>query len=130
MDIFDKTKRSEIMSRVKSKGSKIETVLMSELSKAKLRYKKHVSKLPGTPDVAFIGKKTVIFVDSCFWHGCRWHGTMPASNKKFWVKKISMNKERDRKTNREYKKMGWKVIRIWEHKLKKKDFKFDVKMLK
>jgi len=104
--------------------------LMSELSRAKLRYKKHVSKLPGTPDVAFIGKKTVIFVDSCFWHGCRWHGTMPASNKKFWVKKISMNKERDRKTNREYKKMGWKVIRIWEHKLKKKDFKFDVKMLK
>ncbi len=118
------------MSRVKSKGSKIEMILMRELSKTKLHYKKHVSKLPGTPDVALIGKNTVIFVDSCFWHGCRWHGTMPASNKKFWVKKISMNKERDRKTNREYKKMGWKVIRIWEHNLKKQGFKFDVKMLK
>ncbi|MEK7473885.1 MAG: very short patch repair endonuclease [Patescibacteria group bacterium] len=123
MDTVSKKKRSEIMSRVKSKGSKIETSLMRELNKEKFRYKKHVSKLPGTPDIAFMGEKTVVFVDSCFWHGCRWHGTMPASNKDFWIKKISMNKERDRKTNREYKKMGWKVIRLWEHGLKKESGK-------
>jgi len=129
-DTVSKQKRSEIMSSVKSKGSKIEMALMHELNKAKLHYKKHVAKLPGTPDIAFTDKKTVIFVDSCFWHGCRWHGAMPSSNKVFWIKKISTNKERDKKTNREYKKMGWKVIRIWEHNLKKKDFKFDVKMLK
>ena len=107
------------MARVKSKGSKIEMALMSELTKTKIRYKKHAAKLPGKPDIAFLDKKTVTFVDSCFWHGCRWHGTMPASNKKFWMEKIARNKERDRKVNREYKKMGWKVIRIWEHNLKK-----------
>lgn len=118
------------MARVKSKGSKIEVALMNELTKAKIRYKKHAIKLPGKPDIAFPDKETVIFVDSCFWHGCRWHGTMPASNKKFWMEKIARNKERDRKVNREYKKMGWKVIRIWEHDLKKKGFKFDVKLLK
>lgn len=108
------------MSRVKSKGSKIEKSLMRDLNKAKLRYKKHVSNLPGKPDMAFIDKKVVVFVDSCFWHGCRWHGTMPTSNKNFWIKKISGNKERDRKTNLEYKKMGWKAIRFWEHTLKNK----------
>ena len=93
---------------------------MRDLGKAKLRYKKHVSYLPGKPDIAFVDKKVVVFVDSCFWHGCRWHGTMPTSNKKFWMKKILANKERDKKTNLEYKKMGWKAIRFWEHALKNK----------
>lgn len=120
MDTVTKQRRSEIMSRIKSKGSKIEKSLMRDLGKAKFRYKKHVSNLPGKPDIAFVDKKVVVFVDSCFWHGCRWHGTMPTSNKNFWIKKISSNKARDKKTNLEYKKMGWKVIRLWEHTLKNK----------
>lgn len=118
MDIFSKKKRSEIMSKVKSKDSKIELSLRKALSEMKIRYRKHVPNLPGKPDIAFIGEKTVVFLDSCFWHGCRWHGSIPASNKKFWQAKIERNKVRDKIVNREYKKMGWKVLRIWEHQLK------------
>lgn len=118
MDTVSKKKRSEIMARVKSKGSQMERSLMRELSKAKLRYRKHVSGLPGTPDIVFRNKKLVIFLDSCFWHGCRWHGTTPSTNTKFWSDKIAANKNRDRKVNREYKKMGWKVLRFWGHNIK------------
>lgn len=118
-DIFSKRKRSEIMSRVKSKGSLMEMSLMGELTKARLRYSKHVSGLPGTPDIVFRNKKLVVFLDSCFWHGCRWHGTMPSSNRAFWSEKLSANKRRDKIANREYAKMGWRVLRFWEHQIKK-----------
>lgn len=107
------------MKAVKSKDSKIELLLRNELNKIKLRYKKHVHGLPGTPDIAFKKKKVVIFVDSCFWHGCRWHGSMPASNRKFWLAKIKRNRERDKEVNREYKRINWKVMRFWEHQIKK-----------
>lgn len=117
------------MSRVKSKGSKIEITLMRALSKSKLRFRKHVSKLPGTPDVAFMGKKTVVFMDSCFWHGCRRHCRFPKTNKKNWKEKILRNKKRDAIVNKEYKKMGWSIIRVWEHELKKNSEKVVAKIV-
>lgn len=107
------------MSHIKGKDSKIERCLREALSKAGLRYRKNVNRLPGKPDVAFIGKKVVVFLDSCFWHGCRRHGSMPTSNRKFWREKIRKNKERDRIVKREYKRMGWIALRFWEHDLKK-----------
>lgn len=116
-DIFSKKKRSEIMRAVKSKGSKIELFARKILREKGLRFKKNVRGLPGTPDIVLMDKKLVIFLDSCFWHGCRWHGTIPASNKVFWSNKILQNKIRDKKVNRELKKIGWKVKRIWEHNL-------------
>ena len=130
MDTVSKNKRSEIMSRVKSKNSKIEMYLGRELSKVKLRYRKHVSGLPGKPDIAFIGKKVVVFVDSCFWHGCRWHGSKPSTNKKFWCDKITRNKERDKEINNKYRQMGWKVLRFWEHQIKKDIVKIIVQIQK
>jgi len=104
----------------------MELAVRKRLDEKGLRYKKNVSGLPGTPDIAFPDKKLVIFLDSCFWHGCRWHGSRPASNKKFWLKKIQDNKKRDRAVNLEYKRMGWKILRFWEHELNKKDFKLDI----
>lgn len=92
---------------------------MRELSKIGLRYKKHASKLPGTPDIAFSKNKLVVFLDSCFWHGCRWHGSKPSTNVKYWRDKISVNKKRDKNVNLEYKTMGWKVLRYWEHQIKR-----------
>jgi DNA mismatch endonuclease (patch repair protein) len=57
----------------------------------------------------------VIFLDSCFWHGCRWHCRMPGSNVDYWNGKIDGNKRRDKDVVQHYRKAGWKVIRIWEH---------------
>jgi len=118
-DIFSKRKRSEIMSRIRNKETKIEIQFRKELWKAGLRYRKNASGYLGKPDVLLKKYKTVIFVDSCFWHGCKRHGTMPKTRKKYWEAKIKRNKERDKEVSKYYKKLGWKVIRIWEHELKK-----------
>jgi DNA mismatch endonuclease, patch repair protein len=123
-DIFSLEKRSSVMSKIKSKGSKIEAVMRKTLRKNKLSFRSQHRKLPGKPDFFLPKTGLVIFVDSCFWHGCRYHGTMPKSNKLFWKKKIEGNKTRDAKVNLAYKKMGLKILRIWEHELKSpKSFK-------
>ena len=56
-----------------------------------------------------------MFLDSCFWHCCRFHCRMPKSNKRFWVKKLVRNRLRDRATTRRLRYRGWTVVRIWEH---------------
>ncbi len=109
------------MSTVKNKGSKIEKQIGSFLRKNGIKYRSHSNILPGKPDFYFRELKTVLFADSCFWHGCRYHGTQPKSNRTFWKKKIARNKKRDGEINRAYKKMDWHVIRVWEHSLKVKD---------
>ena len=118
-DIFSKGKRSQIMTGIRDKGSKIELVVGKILKSNDVRYRSHSKSLPGKPDFYFTKLKNVIFVDSCFWHGCRYHGTIPKSNRRFWLQKISRNRKRDREIDRAYKEMKWRVIRIWEHRLKK-----------
>jgi DNA mismatch endonuclease (patch repair protein) len=117
-DTVSKKKRSEIMSKVKSKDSKIETLFRKELWKRGFRYRKNPTNYFGKPDLVLKKYRTVIFIDSCFWHGCKKHCRLPATRKKYWVKKIERNKQRDRKVNSYYKKSDWKIIRIWEHQLK------------
>jgi len=129
-DIVSKKKRSEMMSMVRSKDSGIEKMVRKHLWESGFRYRKNSNKYYGKPDVVLPKYKTVVFVDSCFWHGCRKHCQLPATRKKFWSEKIDGNKRRDKKVSQFYKKMGWKIIRIWEHDLKKKDFKFDEKKIK
>ena len=122
-DIFSKDKRSIVMSMIKEKNSNIEREFATLLRYLDIKYKSHPKLLPGKPDFRLVNQEIVIFIDSCFWHGCRHHGSFPKSNKHFWKQKITRNKERDQEINREYKKMGWRVIRIWEHNLKQQDFK-------
>ena len=118
-DIYTKEKRSEIMSRIKSKDSKIETEFRRAIWKAGFRYRKNVKSYFGKPDLVLKKYKIVIFIDSCFWHGCKKHCRLPATNKKYWIDKIKRNKERDKEVNRYYKKIGWNIIRIWEHDINK-----------
>ena len=125
-DKFSKKKRSEIMSRVKGKDTKLETEFRIELWKAGLRYRKNVTKMEGKPDLYFPNKKVVIFLDSCFWHGCREHCRMPNSNIKYWEKKIKRNIKRDKEVTEYYRNSEYKIIRIWEHELKE-NFKRTVK---
>jgi len=118
------------MSRVKSKDSEIERLFRKKLWKAGFRYRKNSSKYFGKPDIVLPKYKAVVFIDSCFWHGCKKHCRLPAVRKKFWTAKIDGNKRRDKKVSRYYKKQNWKIIRIWEHDLKKESFKFDAKRIK
>jgi DNA mismatch endonuclease (patch repair protein) len=118
-DIFSKKKRSDIMSKVRSKETGIEIKLRKELWKAGYRYRKNVSGYFGKPDILLKKYKAVIFIDSCFWHGCKKHGSTPQTRKKFWKEKIERNKERDKEVSKHYKKIGWKIVRIWEHDINK-----------
>ena len=106
------------MSRVRSKDSKIEVDFRKALWQAGYRYRKNAKNYFGKPDIILKKYKTVIFIDSCFWHGCKKHLRLPASNKKYWIDKIERNKKRDKKVSKYYKKIGWRIIRIWEHELK------------
>ena len=117
-DTVSKRKRSEIMRAVRSKDSNIEVDFRKAIWKAGFRYRKNPTKYFGKPDIVLSKHKTVIFIDSCFWHGCIKHCRIPGTNKKYWVNKIERNKKRDKKVNKYYKKLSWKIIRIWEHNIK------------
>ena len=116
-DTVSKKKRSEIMRAVRSKDSGIEIKFRKAIWKAGFRYRKSPTKYFGKPDLVLRKYKTVIFVDSCFWHGCKKHCRLPSSNKKYWIEKIERNKKRDKEVNRHYKKLDWNVIRVWEHSI-------------
>lgn len=113
------------MSKVRNKDSKIEVEFRKKLWKAGFRYLKNSTKYFGKPDIVLPKYKTVIFIDSCFWHGCKKHGSIPETRKKFWTDKIEKNKKRDKVVNLYYKKVTWRIIRIWEHDLKRKGYEFD-----
>jgi len=117
-DTVSKKKRSEIMSTVRSKNSKIEVDFRKAIWKAGFRYRKNPTKYFGKPDIVLPKHKTVIFIDSCFWHGCKKHCRIPAVRRNYWMQKISKNVARDKEVVRHYKKQGWKIFRIWEHEIK------------
>ena len=75
----------------------------------------------GRLDFVFRKLQLAVFVDGCFWHGCPKHGTKPRNNAAFWRKKIAGNKARDRLVNRTLRRQGWRVLRIWEHELARKN---------
>jgi DNA mismatch endonuclease (patch repair protein) len=120
-DMFSKEKRSDIMSLIRSKETRIEVNFRKQLWRIGFRYSKNPAKYFGKPDLAMPKYRTVIFIDGCFWHGCRKHSHTPRSNKEYWKLKIRRNKARDKEVSKYYKKHGWNVIRIWEHDLKMKD---------
>ncbi|WP_439024603.1 very short patch repair endonuclease [Bacillus halotolerans] len=122
MDNVSKEKRSNTMKAVKSKNTKIEKVVSKEIWGRGIRFRKNVKNLKGKPDIAIKKYKIVIFIDSCFWHGCPLHGRIPKSNVEFWNNKIKRNIERDKSINQYYTKKGWNILRIWEHDLNKKKF--------
>ncbi len=74
--------------------------------------------LPGNPDFVFRKRRVAIFVDGCFWHGCSQCGHIPKTNSPFWAAKIQRNLERDKRNNIRLRKIGFQVVRIWEHELK------------
>jgi len=120
VDILTPEQRSVRMGRVRQTGTDIEMRLRRALWAAGLRYRvKAANALPGRPDVVFFKAKVAIFVDGCFWHGCPLHGTRPVSNAIFWAEKIKRNQQRDQQVDAKLSAAGWRVVRLWEHEVKK-----------
>lgn len=119
-DVFDRKKRSEIMSKVRSKNTTPELIVRKFLHNAGFRFRLHDKTLPGTPDIKLVKYKTIIQINGCFWHGhkaCK-AKTRPSTNYEFWKAKIEKNAERDKRNNKLLTSFGWRVIIIWECELR------------
>ena len=119
MDNVSRQKRSEIMSRVRSKDTAPEMLVRRLVFSMGYRYRLHAKDLPGKPDLVFRRKRKVIFVHGCFWHhhkGCAL-ARIPKSRREFWIPKLETNRERDQRNKRELLLAGWKVQTIWECQL-------------
>jgi DNA mismatch endonuclease (patch repair protein) len=120
--MLTKEMRSARMALIRSKGNQAtELKLIAILRAAKVTGWRRHSPLPGRPDFIFPRSRLAVFVDGCFWHGCRWHCRKPKSGTAYWEPKIARNKARDRRVVAQLRNSKWRVLRIWEHSLKSPD---------
>lgn len=123
MDTFTKAKRSEVMAAVRSTANRsTEKRLASALRFHKVsgwRRHRRISLKKGAvrPDFVFPMQKVAVFVDGCFFHCCPVHGRKPSSRMDYWLPKLEANRRRDRRVSSSLRRLGWVVIRIWEHSL-------------
>ena len=121
-DVFTKAKRSEVMSRIRGRGNKDTELALAKLFRAhRITGWRRNQKVFGKPDFVFQKLKLAVFVDGCFWHGCPKHAPTPKSNRAFWRRKFSRNKQRDVHVTRTLRSAGWRVFRVWEHELADKN---------
>jgi DNA mismatch endonuclease (patch repair protein) len=115
-DTLTTVERSERMSRVRNKDTKLELKVRSIVHRMGYRYRLHRRDLPGHPDLAFGPKRKVIFVHGCFWHrhkACKL-ARLPKSRLDFWKPKLEKNRQRDEKVQQGLRSQGWKYLVIWE----------------
>jgi DNA mismatch endonuclease (patch repair protein) len=117
-DIFTKEKRSEIMSKIKSKGTKIELRMMNALETNDLKFECQ-PKIFGKPDF-LVHPNIVVFCDSSFWHGRDWKNLKPQLKEGYWQEHIKKNRKRDRAVNTQLKKKGYVVLRFWDDQIDKR----------
>ena len=115
-DRFQPAKRSQIMASVKACNTSPERQVKSCLRHLHCRYRCNVRELPGTPDIVLIGKRKLIFVHGCFWHGHKGcpRATRPTTNEAFWERKIEGNVKRDARAIRKLRRIGWSVLVVWQ----------------
>lgn len=117
-DIMSPAKRSALMARIKGKNTGLEMLLAKAFAQKKLRWESHAADLPGRPDFVFRRRRVVVFVDGDFWHGWRfpvWRDKLTSK----WEQKISGNRRRDLKVHRALRRVGWRIVRIWEHQVER-----------
>jgi len=120
-DMFDKRTRTRIMRAVRTAETEPEELLAVALKAIGLRFRRNDEAVFGVPDFAFRKAKLAVFVDGDFWHGRAWFksGAAPATNSAFWIAKFERNRRRDRLVNRELKRSGWTVLRLWGSAVRK-----------
>lgn len=109
--------RSEQMSRIRSRDTCPETKLRRAMWKVGMRYRVNYTVGRVRADVAFPGRRTLVFIDGCFWHGCPEHYVSPRSRAEFWAAKLLQNVERDIAQTAALRAQGWRVVRFWEHEV-------------
>ena len=112
--------RSRIMRAVKGSDTAPELTVRRLAHGMGYRFRLHRSDLPGKPDIVFPGRRKIIFVHGCFWHGhsCRRGNRIPKGNRDYWLRKIARNRERDRMASAALTTLGWQVAEFWECEIK------------
>lgn len=130
-DIFSPQQRSAVMKAVKSKNTKTTELKMIKVFKDnRIIGWRRTYPLKGKPDFVFPKQRVVIFVDGCFWHGHDCRNVTPKDNADFWNKKRAYNKAHDLEVSNFLELNGWKVLRIWECELKKKNIDQTINKIK
>lgn len=123
-DVFDSTKRSDIMRCVRSKKNKSTELRLIEIFKQnEIKGWRRNYPVKGHPDFVFLEKKIAVFVDGCFWHGHDCRNTRPEDHKEYWQKKREQNAKHDQEVTAMFERRGWTVLRIWECELKRENEK-------
>ena len=112
---------SKVMSANRAKNTQPELILRKALSREGISgYRLNWKKAPGRPDIAFPARRIAIFINGCFWHSCPYcHPSLPRSHTGFWKRKFENNRRRDKEKTTQLRREGWKVLTIWECRLKK-----------
>lgn len=116
----DPAQRSRTMAAVKSANTKPEMLVRRLLHSLGYRYRLHQIRLPGKPDIVFPGRKKIIFIHGCFWHGhdCKRGSRKPSTRQDYWLPKIERNQQRDQTHTLALETAGWSVMILWECELK------------
>lgn len=118
-DIFSPTKRSEVMSKIHSSGTKLERDFVLVLQKSvRRRFRVNVADIKGKPDVVFDRARVCIFLDSDFWHGWQYPRWRHLLRNHFWRNKIENTRGRDRRITKHLRYKGWTVVRIREYQIR------------
>lgn len=117
VDNLTKETRSKVMASIKGRDTIPEMVVRRLLWAQGARYRVHDTHVPGRPDISNSRSKVAIFIDGCFWHGCRKCYKEPTSNIAFWRAKLHHNIHRRRAVKRKLKTGGWTVLEFWEHEV-------------
>lgn len=123
-DVFDPARRSAVMRSVRGRDTKPELAVRRILRAAGMGYRLGGCGLPGRPDVVMKGRRAVVFVHGCFWHGhdCRRGARRPKANADYWRVKIERNRARDARSTAALVAEGWRVVVVWECEMKGPDF--------
>ena len=120
MDNLSEKQRSHCMSHIKAKDTKPEQIVRKLVHRLGFRFRLHKRELPGCPDIVLPRHTKVIFVHGCFWHmhRCRYGRVKPKTNSRYWEQKRIGNVDRHRKNVRMLRRLGWKVLVVWECRTK------------
>ncbi len=107
------------MSKIRSKNTKLETIVYRELRRRRVYFQKHYDRAVGKPDIALPRRKKAVFLDGDFWHGYDFAKQKEKLPSSFWINKIEENIRRDTKNRTILKNEGWEVLRVWGHEVEK-----------
>jgi DNA mismatch endonuclease (patch repair protein) len=115
-DTISRRRRSQNMRHILSKGTKPEMVVRRLVHSLGYRFRLHVSDMPGKPDIVLPSHRKIIEVRGCFWHQhfeCI-DSHIPKSRVSYWKPKLRKNVVRGGQNLKALRKLGWRVLVVWE----------------